>query len=434
MKKTYAIATLIVTTLTSFVQAVPNTSELTGDLAAVYLNQPVALVAPNPAFIGCSLARPAVLKGEVDVAVEAGATEFTAYGTDVFDGLALAGGTEAEPTSDNHWIIEFTSGAFTGLVKQVSGRVTSITVSTGGSGYTDAPAVTVSGTDTATATATVEDGVVTAITVESSGTGFIANPTVTIAAPPSGVRATATAVITGFVGSTVTVAGGLPVIDKGTRFVLRKDHTLGSLFGNADSVGVVTKSGLSSGSTSGSSDVVSVLNSAGQWVKYFYRSGTGWKLTTSRSGSDRQHVRVSLGTGVLLTPSSSKTIGLSGEYRGTRARVTLVNAATIVANPYPVSTTLGQSDLASTLTRGSTSASSDEIRIFEGSRFVNYFARSGAGATSPGGVDYAGFKPSANRSAASVDETITIPAGGAVLVKRAGDVHDLTFRPQYLAQ
>jgi hypothetical protein len=92
------------------------------------------------------LARPAVLKGEVDAAVAAGATTFTAYGTDVFDGLVLAGGTEAEPTTDNHWIIEFTRGAYTGLVKQV----------------------------------------------------------------------------TAFSGSMVTVAGGLPVIDKGTRFVLRK--------------------------------------------------------------------------------------------------------------------------------------------------------------------------------------------------------------------
>jgi len=358
MKKTYAIATLLVTTLSSFLHAAPNTTEITGDLAAVYLNQPVPVVAATPILIGCSLARPAVLKGEVDATVSSGATTFTAFGTNVFDGLALAGGTEAEPTSDNHFIVEFTSGAYTGLVKQV----------------------------------------------------------------------------TAFSGSTVTVAGGLPVIDKGTRFVLRKDHTLGSLFGNADSANLVTKSGLTSGSTAGSSDVVSVLNSAGQWVKYFYRSGTGWKLTTLRSGSDRQHVRVSLGTGVLLSPISTKTIGLSGEYRGARARVTLVNAATILANPYPVSTTLGQTDLASTLTKGSTASSSDEIRVLESSKFVNYFARSGTGATSPGAVAYTGFRPSLNRGGANVDETISIPAGGAVLVKRVGDVHDLTLRPQYLAQ
>jgi hypothetical protein len=436
MKKTYAIATLLVTTLASFVQATPNTSELTGDLAAVYLNQPVAIEAGTPIMVGCSLARPAVLKGEVDVAVSAGATSFTAYstGTGVFDGLSIAGGTEAEPTSDDHWVIEFTSGPYTGLVKQVSGRVTSITVTAGGSGYVSAPAVTISGSAPATATATVSGGAVTAITVVSSDTGFVVPPTVTIAAPPSGVQATATAAINGFSGNTVSVAGGLPVIDKGTRFVLRKDQTLGSLFGNEDSGNVVTKSGLTSGSTSGSSDVISVINSSGQWVKYFYRAGTGWRLTTARTGSNRQHVRVSLGTGVLISPIQSKTIGLSGEYRGTRARVTLVNTATILANPYPVATTLGQSDLASTLAKGATASSSDEIRVLQSSKFVNYFARSGSGAESPGGVEYAGFKPSLNRSGGSVDETVTIPAGGAVLVKRAGDVHDLTFRPQYLAQ
>jgi hypothetical protein len=221
----------------------------------------------------------------------------------------------------------------------------------------------------------------------------------------------------------------------GTRFVLRKDHTLGSLFGNEEENDVVTKSGLTAGSTAGSSDVISVLNSQGQWVKYFYRAGTGWRLTTQRSGSDRQHVRVSLGTGVLMSPILSKTIGLSGEYRGTRARVTLVNAATIVANPYPVDTKLGETDLASTLVKDVSASNSDEIRLLQSSKFVNYFAKAGDGpATSPGGVKYAGFKPSLSRNGTSVDETITIPAGGAVLVKRAGDAHDLTFRPQYLAQ
>jgi hypothetical protein len=87
------------------------------------------------------------------------------------------------------------------------------------------------------------------------------------------------------------------------------------------------------------------------------------------------------------------------------------------------------------LTKGSTPSSSDEIRVLQSSKFVNYFARSGTGATSPGGVAYTGFKPSLDsRSVTNVDDAITIPAGGAVLVKRAGSVHDLTFRPQYLAQ
>jgi hypothetical protein len=309
-------------------------------------------------LVGASLARPAILKGELSAAVTNGATSLVAVGANTFNGLSLAGGTEDAPDSDNHYIIEFTSGPFTGLIKRV----------------------------------------------------------------------------TAFSGSTATVAGGLPQIDAHTRFVLRKDHTLGSLFGTSDENFIVTKSGLESGVTGGSADVVSVLNSSGQWVKYFYRSGIGWKQTTARTGSDRQHVRVSLGTGVLITPIGSKTIGLSGEYRGTRARVTLVNAATIVANPYPVGTSLAQTDLASSLVKDITAANADELRFLENGRLVNYFARSGTGTLSPGGIEYAGFRPSLNRNGSNVDDSISIPAGGAVLVRRSGLAHDLTFRPQYLAQ
>ena len=357
MKKT-SVAIVLAASITSMVQAQISTNEIAGDLAAIYLNQPVALTSGNPTLVGASLARPVLLKGEVSAAVANGATQFTAVGSNVFNGLTLAGGTEDAPDSDNHYIIEFTSGPYTGLIKQV----------------------------------------------------------------------------TAFSGSTVTLAGGLPVIDANTRFVLRKDHTLGSLFGTADSGNVVTKSGLSSGSTAGSADVINVLNSSGQWVKYFFRAGTGWKLTTARTGSDRQHVRVSLGTGVLVTAVTSKTIGLSGEYRGTRARVTLVNTATILANPYPVDTTLRETDLAASLTRQSSAASSDEVRFLENGKFVNYFARSGSGVTSPSGVVFQGFRPSLNRTNAAVDDTKSIPAGGAILVKRAGaSTKDLTFRPQYLA-
>jgi hypothetical protein len=111
-----------------------------------------------------------------------------------------------------------------------------------------------------------------------------------------------------------------------------------------------------------------------------------------------------------------------------------VNAATIVANPYPVGTSLAQTDLASSLAKSTAAGNSDELRFLENGRLVNYFARSGTGTFSPGGIEYAGFRPSLNRNGSNVDDSISIPAGGAVLVKRAGLAHDLTFRPQYLAQ
>lgn len=66
------------------------------------------------------------------------------------------------------------------------GAVTGFTISNGGSGYTSAPNVTITGVGTgATATATVSSGVVTAITIVDAGTGYTSAPTVQIDAPPT---------------------------------------------------------------------------------------------------------------------------------------------------------------------------------------------------------------------------------------------------------
>jgi len=331
-----------------------------------YLSLPISVTAAQPLFVGASLARPPVMKGWLAGDVAAAATSFTtansASSSNMFNGLAVETGAEdgsgATPLTDNHYVVEITSGPSTGLIK----------------------------------------------------------------------------IVTAFGVNQITVNGGLPALTVGTTFTLRKDNTLASLFGNADSANLLTQSGLTSGSTAGSADVVSVMDSTGAWKKFFYRAGTGWRLTTARTGSDRGNVRVSLGTGVLLNPVTTKTISISGEYRGTRSRISLINQATIVANPFPVTTTLADSDLATSLAKGSTASSSDELRFLENGAFVNYFARSGSGATSPSGVAYTGFKPSLNRTGASVDTTKSLAAGGAVLVKRAGDVHDVVFRPQYITK
>lgn len=64
-----------------------------------------------------------------------------------------------------------------------AGAVESVVITDGGSGYTAAPVVTITGDGTgATATATVTDGVVTEVTVTAGGTGYT-TATVEIAAP-----------------------------------------------------------------------------------------------------------------------------------------------------------------------------------------------------------------------------------------------------------
>ena len=88
--------------------------------------------------------------------------------------------------------------------------IRSITITNGGAGYTEPPAITIANAPTsgtnATALATITNGVVTEITVINQGAGYStvssATPTVTIAtAPAGGVNATATSVLSTAVGT-----------------------------------------------------------------------------------------------------------------------------------------------------------------------------------------------------------------------------------------
>jgi hypothetical protein len=75
------------------------------------------------------------------------------------------------------------SGA-TATANTIVGFVIGATITNGGSGYTSAPTVTISGNGTgAAATATMTDGVVTGINVTSAGSGYTTGATITIAPP-----------------------------------------------------------------------------------------------------------------------------------------------------------------------------------------------------------------------------------------------------------
>ena len=82
---------------------------------------------------------------------------------------------------------------------QLFKSVESITVGSGGTGYTQAPTVTIDAPtgpsgETASAFATIENGAVTEISIISSGSQYASTPSVTISGPQSGINtATATA-------------------------------------------------------------------------------------------------------------------------------------------------------------------------------------------------------------------------------------------------
>jgi hypothetical protein len=72
----------------------------------------------------------------------------------------------------------------TATANTIVGFVIGATITNGGSGYTTAPTVTISGNGTgAAATATLTDGVVTGINVTSAGSGYTTGATITIAPP-----------------------------------------------------------------------------------------------------------------------------------------------------------------------------------------------------------------------------------------------------------
>ena len=103
---------------------------------------------------------------------------------------------------------------FDTLYKQVQ----SITVGSGGTGYTSTPTVTIASGDgeTATAYATLEDESVSSITIISSGNQYSSTPAVTIGAPNVGVNtATATAVMTPIyytINSSTPVSSGISTL------------------------------------------------------------------------------------------------------------------------------------------------------------------------------------------------------------------------------
>ena len=73
-------------------------------------------------------------------------------------------------------------------VQMVDGFVVAASVTSGGSGYTTSPIVTIlndAGGSNATATATVSGGLITGITITSAGIGYLNTPTIVIAPPPS---------------------------------------------------------------------------------------------------------------------------------------------------------------------------------------------------------------------------------------------------------
>jgi len=324
------------------------------DIAKPSLLVPVTVAASSGGiagqrFVGLNVCRPTIGEGRLSAAVTAGATTFTVDADAIFSGVSPT----TLGTSDNSYIVEFTSGSYVGLIK----RISSIS------------------------------------------------------------------------GRTATVVGTLPALDNATTFLLRKDWTLGQLFGTT--AADVAAKGLTAGASGGSATRIGVLNASGVIAYYFFKNstgqgGVGWRSAVTRTdGVDRQHIQVGTGSGFAaqngnITPLN---FNLAGEARPTRNIVSLDNTFTFVANPQNKTVTiadlLGSAIVGGKLKSGfvgaSTSGSADEITVINGTIARKYFFNtrvlSGAAinkwrlSVTPLGTD---------------QNDVTIGEGDAMLVKRTG--------------
>ncbi len=112
---------------------------------------------------------------------------------------------ESQPPTSNPRIA-------TAVAQVVNGFVVGATVTDGGSGYTNAPAVTITGGSGtgARGVASIANGTVNRITITNPGIGYTSTPTLTLAPPPFPPRraVASSQVVNGFVvGATVADAG-----------------------------------------------------------------------------------------------------------------------------------------------------------------------------------------------------------------------------------
>ena len=299
-------------------------------------------------FVGLNVCRPTIGEGRLSAAVVSGATQFTADADAIFSGISPS----TLGTSDNSYIVEFTSGAYVGLIK----RISSIS------------------------------------------------------------------------GRTATVVGTLPALDNATSFLLRKDWTIGTLFG-ATAAEVAAK-GLIAGSSAGTSTRIGVLTSSGVIAYYFFKNstiqgGVGWRAAATRTdGVDRQHIQVGTGSGFAVQNGNTMVLNfnLAGEARPTRNIISLDSTYTFVANPQNRSVTiadlLGSAPVSSlTLKSGavgaSTAGSADEFTLMDSNVSRKYFFYTQGGANK--------WRLSVQRTGAD-QNAVTVAESDAMLVKRAGGV------------
>lgn len=208
----------------------------------------------------------------------------------------------------------------------------------------------------------------------------------------------------------------------GDGYVIKEHSTLADFFGADNSAG------LKSGGNSGSSDLVYIMssNGAGIYAIYYYQTdafgfagGTGWRKVGDNS-TDQSDVIVGPDDGVIVARTALGDIDIvvSGSVNVVDHRRGLPNGFSLVAYPYPVDVTLGDSGIYSSsngYVSGGNSGSSDLVYVLSsaGSFDIYYYQTDAFGFAGGTGWRIVGDN--------STDQSATvIPANSSIIINHIG--------------
>jgi hypothetical protein len=210
--------------------------------------------------------------------------------------------------------------------------------------------------------------------------------------------------------NTITLPAGAPSNLAGAKYVIRQDWTVESFFGPAATT-ILTATNLDDGDDVSSADQIRLMNDNGTLGPVYFRGlnagSYGW---FNENGDNVAKARLPFGKGIFVKSIGPKSLILSGIVRGSRTRVDIVGGKKInlLANPVPFA--VGLPDSGMDITPGSNANTADNLRLWNGTTWLNYW-RNTTGRWTVG---------------SNTDATdVKIPAGAGFLIKRNSNRGDL---------
>jgi hypothetical protein len=210
--------------------------------------------------------------------------------------------------------------------------------------------------------------------------------------------------------NTITLPAGAPLNLAGSKYVIRQDWTVESFFGSAATT-ILTATSLDDGDDASSADQIRLMNDNGTlgpvYFRGLYAGSYGW---FNENGDNVAKARLPFGKGIFVKSIGSKSLILSGIVRGSRTRVDIVGGKKInlVANPVPFA--VGLTDSGMDITPGSNANTADNLRLWNGTTWLNYWRNTSGRWTVGSNTDATNVK---------------IPAGAGFLIKRNSNRGDL---------